>query len=66
MDLALRDCFLFLRGTHFPLKEVIKAVCTGVSDAIDAKAFENCFQLWEARKDKSVRMEGEYIEGYQV
>ena len=68
-DLAPCDFFLFpklkwaIKGTRFPDVEAIQRAVTTELRRIPEEAFRGCIEAWKKRKDKCVRLEGNYFEG---
>ena len=55
-----------MKGHRFNDVEEVKKKTTKQLAAIQTNEFEQCFQQWNLRLDKCIKLNGEYIEGVKV
>ncbi|GFX18953.1 uncharacterized protein TNCV_322581 [Trichonephila clavipes] len=71
-DLAPCDFFLFptvksfLKGTHFTSIEEVQAKTENLLKGLPKSSFQNYYQQWQHRMQKSVNAEGNYFESDTV
>ena len=52
-----------LKGKRFQNVEEVREKTTEALKAITFQEFQNCFEQWKKRWDKSIDSQGEYFEG---
>ena len=52
-----------VKGKRFESIQDIEEATTAQLKSLTKKDFQNCFRMWQERRDKCVRSEGKYLGG---